>query len=570
MAVGRISVKTGSKGKASPHVSYILREDKYKPHAKKVEELGKTGHGNMPQWAEKNPKLFWQEADTHERKNGSTYREHILTLPRELNEEQRIELVEEWIKNEIGDKHPYIYAMHNPIALDGKEQPHCHLMFCERELDGIERSPDQFFKRYNAKSPEKGGAKKANTGLDYSVRRQQLKEQRSRWEKTVNLHLERAGSKERVNLKNWKEKGLTEKPVNINMIEMSKLKKSQQDLKKAQFEVYKVLQTTPTVELNKQNRLAKEAQQKQQEQKAELIKAQLEKMGEDKGLVYDSLYKKMATGTDDKLQEFKQTHIEQAEQLEQKAQHEILTDKELMDYSISKKYVNSIEQIQQERTAPAVTTSPPQEQKEAHQKAELVKAQLEKMGEDKGLVYDSLYKKMATGTDDKLQEFKQTHIEQAEQLEQKAQHEILTDKELMDYSISKKYVNSIEQIQQERTAPAVTTSPPAHPAEKVADMPPPQPQEQTPPAEQLEQLGHGLSEKDESNIKGMREIIKATFANDPAKLKIALERLDKQAEAVSRGEIKLSDKSFVTKEAPKFDYERANAEQVGQDKGKDR
>ena len=201
----------------------------------------------------------------------------------------------------------------------------------------------------------------------------------------------------------------------------------------------------------------------------------------------------------------------------------------------------------------AVTNPAPQATTEAQQKAELVKSQLEKMGEVKGVAPHKLYEKMATATDDKLQEFKQTHIERAEQLEQKAQHEILTDKELMDYSISKKYVNSIEQIQQERTAPAVTTSPPAHPAEKVADMPPPQPQGQTPPAEQL---GHGLSEKDESNIKGMREIIKATFANDPAKLKIALERLDKQAEAVSRGEIQLSDKSFVTKEAPKFDYER--------------
>lgn len=212
----------------------------------------------------------------------------------------------------------------------------------------------------------------------------------------------------------------------------------------------------------------------------------------------------------------------------------------------------------------AVTTLPPQKQKEAHQKAELVKAQLEKMGEDKGLVYDSLYKKMATGTDDKLQEFKQTHIEQAEQLEQKAQHEILTDKELMDYSISKKYVNSIEQIQQERTAPAVTTSPPAHPAEKVADMPPPQaqkiPREQNAPAEQ------GQSDKDASNIHAMRQIIYATYADNPAKLKEILEKLDKQAEAVSRGEIKLSDKSFVTKETPKFDYERP-AEQV-QDKGK--
>ena len=47
-----------------------------------------------------------------------------------------------------------------PRAMDGKEQPHCHLMFSERLLDGIERDPDQFFKRFNSKDPSKGGAKK--------------------------------------------------------------------------------------------------------------------------------------------------------------------------------------------------------------------------------------------------------------------------------------------------------------------------------------------------------------------------------------------------------------------------
>ena len=111
----------------------------------------------MPEWATDNPAFFWKMADEHERKNGSVYREHILTLPRELDESQRLELVREWVKQEIGDKHPYTYAIHNPIAMDGKEQPHAHLMICERELDGVERGADTFFKRYNAKSPEKGG-----------------------------------------------------------------------------------------------------------------------------------------------------------------------------------------------------------------------------------------------------------------------------------------------------------------------------------------------------------------------------------------------------------------------------
>jgi hypothetical protein len=217
MAIGRISIKTGSKGKGRSHANYILRQDKYKTHSAKSEKLEHTSHGNMPQWANDDPSFFWKMADEHERKNGSVYREHILTLPRELTQEQRLELVKDWIRSEIGDKHPYTFAIHNPLALDGKEQPHCHLMFCERELDGIERGADTFFKRYNAKSPEKGGAKKANTGLDRDTRKQLLKEQRTRWGNLVNKHLERANAPQRVDMRNWRERGLSEKPLNISM-----------------------------------------------------------------------------------------------------------------------------------------------------------------------------------------------------------------------------------------------------------------------------------------------------------------------------------------------------------------
>lgn len=217
MAIGRISIKTGSKGKGWSHANYILRQDKYKTHSAKSEKLEHTSHGNMPQWANDDPSFFWKMADEHERKNGSVYREHILTLPRELSPEQRLELVQDWIKQEIGDKHPYTFAIHNPLALDGKEQPHCHLMFCERELDGIERGADTFFKRYNSKDPTKGGAKKANTGLDRDTRKQLLKEQRERWGSVVNKHLEKANSLNRVDMRNWRERGLSEKPLNISM-----------------------------------------------------------------------------------------------------------------------------------------------------------------------------------------------------------------------------------------------------------------------------------------------------------------------------------------------------------------
>ena len=51
-------------------------------------------------------------------------------------------------------------------------------MFNERKLDGIERDPDQYFKRFNSKNPERGGCQKLNTGKDYAVRKQEIKEVR--------------------------------------------------------------------------------------------------------------------------------------------------------------------------------------------------------------------------------------------------------------------------------------------------------------------------------------------------------------------------------------------------------
>lgn len=225
MALGRISIKVGTKGKTLPHSKYILREDQYAPKNNKLEKLESIGHGNMPTWAEHDPKIFWQMADLHERKNGSTYREHIISLPRELNESQRLSLVHDWIKQEIGEKYAYSFAIHNPTAMDGKEQPHCHLMFSERLLDGIDRDPEQFFKRYNSKDPSKGGAKKDNTGLMDSVRKILIKEQRNRWEVLCNEHLAKAYEyvpepPPEIDMRNWKAKGLDQKPINLTMKEL--------------------------------------------------------------------------------------------------------------------------------------------------------------------------------------------------------------------------------------------------------------------------------------------------------------------------------------------------------------
>ena len=212
MAVPHMKIKTGGAGKAAPHAEYIAREGEYAKRLETGEKLEYTEHGNMPAWAQHNPAEFWKAADLFERKNGSTYREFEIALPRELDEQQRIELLKDWVKQEIGDKHPYSLAIHNHKAMDGGEQPHAHLMFNERRRDGIARDPDQYFKRYNSKHPERGGAQKLNTGKDHATRKQEIKEIRNRWETMCNQHLERAGQSIRVNLKSLKDQGINRPP----------------------------------------------------------------------------------------------------------------------------------------------------------------------------------------------------------------------------------------------------------------------------------------------------------------------------------------------------------------------
>ncbi|EJC5004187.1 TPA: MobA/MobL family protein, partial [Escherichia coli] len=118
----------------------------------------------------------------------------------------------EFVRQEIGDRHAYQWALHVPTAADGGEQPHFHLMFSERQVDGIDRDPEQYFKRYNAKAPEKGGARKgygpsAGQTLTKAERAAELKELRGRWEAMCNAHLERAGVEQRIDMRSHAERG---------------------------------------------------------------------------------------------------------------------------------------------------------------------------------------------------------------------------------------------------------------------------------------------------------------------------------------------------------------------------
>jgi hypothetical protein len=212
MASYHLTAKIGAKGKAAAHAAYISREGKYTGR-ERYEDLEATAAGNMPKWAEHEPAHFWNAADEHERANGSAYREIEVALPRELTPDQRRELVEDFVRSELGDQHVYQWGIHNPkAALEKGEQPHAHIMYSERRLDGIERDPDQFFKRYNAKNPERGGAQKVSGGKTLGEMKHELLATRQRWAEVQNEHLVRCGHDTHVDHRSLNDQGIDRTP----------------------------------------------------------------------------------------------------------------------------------------------------------------------------------------------------------------------------------------------------------------------------------------------------------------------------------------------------------------------
>ena len=193
MAVFHIKASFGSRAggqSARAKSDYIEREGRYE---KDSEELEYKEHGNMPKWAEDDPGKYWEAADKHERSNGRLYSEIQFALPKELDEAGRRDVASDFAAQLTGpEKLPYTMAIHRGGA-EG-ENPHAHLMYSERGQDGIERSAEQWFRRYNGKAPETGGARKSRAAKAGDW----LENTRKAWEQTANQALERAGREERI------------------------------------------------------------------------------------------------------------------------------------------------------------------------------------------------------------------------------------------------------------------------------------------------------------------------------------------------------------------------------------
>src|SRR5665213_2304999 len=201
MAHYHTHVRPGPKGAGAEHAQYIERGGRFS--AERYGEIGEHERGNLPEWVGGSAARFFAAADQYERANGNSYREFELALPVELTDGERGALVRAFVAEQLAERHAYAWAIHEPAG----HNPHVHIMFSERLRDGVERGPEQYFKRADSKQPERGGHAKTDwfTSKDGPAAVEAL---RSRWAEVQNLALERAGHEVRVDHRSLAAQGI--------------------------------------------------------------------------------------------------------------------------------------------------------------------------------------------------------------------------------------------------------------------------------------------------------------------------------------------------------------------------
>lgn len=202
-AIYHLSVRTGTRSKnhsARAAAAYIQREQEYARGRALAEELVYAESGHMPRWAAAEPAIYWAAADQYERANGRLFKRVEMALPLALTAEERRALAVGFAHHLTDEERlPYTLAIHAGKGTN----PHAHLLISERGNDGLERSPEQWFRRYNAAAPARGGAQKS-TALHPKA---WLEETRAAWAEQTNLALERAGHAVRIDHRSLEAQG---------------------------------------------------------------------------------------------------------------------------------------------------------------------------------------------------------------------------------------------------------------------------------------------------------------------------------------------------------------------------
>ena len=206
-----LSFRSGSRSRGScaraAH-DYITRREDYDSPDR--DEAVHTESGHMPDWAEEDARVYWDSADLYERANGRLYISADFALPLGLDADDQSVLASAFAHDLTDEEQlPYTLAIHSGRDADGREHnPHAHLMISERQNDGIDRDPDEWFRRANSADPERGGAPKSRTfhGGDW------MEHARERWAELTNHMLEARGREERVDHRSYQRQGIDREP----------------------------------------------------------------------------------------------------------------------------------------------------------------------------------------------------------------------------------------------------------------------------------------------------------------------------------------------------------------------
>ena len=210
-AIYHMKVRTASRSKgqsARAAASYIERTEEYGRDPESAAELVYTESGHMPGWADADAGgvAYWDAADLYERSNGRLYKSVEIALPLALSAGRAARIGRPICPLLDRRRAAALYPGH-PRG-QRRENPHCHLMISERTNDDIERSPETWFKRYNAAAPEEGGARKT-TALHP---KDWLLETRAAWAEQTNQALERAGHEIRIDHRSLEDQGIERLP----------------------------------------------------------------------------------------------------------------------------------------------------------------------------------------------------------------------------------------------------------------------------------------------------------------------------------------------------------------------
>jgi ATP-dependent exoDNAse (exonuclease V) alpha subunit len=199
-----------------------------KPDAIHTEILAPAG---VPDWVF-NRQTLWNLVERAEtRADAQLAREVEITLPRELDKQQQVELVRSFVQDRFVSQGMVAdVAIHRPIAADGLEQPHAHVLLTLRRLDpssgtGFDAKKERDWNEREDVFRAVAEARKRfnNTGLPEDKEALKAAEAlrnvhiwRADWAACANRALEQAGSEARIDHRTLEAQGIT-RPAQPNL-----------------------------------------------------------------------------------------------------------------------------------------------------------------------------------------------------------------------------------------------------------------------------------------------------------------------------------------------------------------